>query len=73
MGKYIFTILSKIKTQLIKNRRRIFIGGGTSVYYKCRICVFDVSINVGKNCLIGRSAKNYHAGMPFYTTLLNVH
>lgn len=69
MDKYIFTILSKIKTQLIKNRRRIFIGGGTSIYYRCRICAFNGSINVGKNCLIGRSAKNYHAGMPFYTTL----
>ena len=27
-------------------------------------------IEIGRKCMIGRKAKGYHAGMPFYTTLL---
>ena len=65
----IIAFLTIFKTLILNTKKNIFFGGGTSVYYKCRICAFDGSINVGKNCLIGRSAKNYHAGMPFYTTL----
>ncbi len=28
-------------------------------------------VKIGCNCTIGRSMKYYHAGMPFYTALLN--
>ena len=28
-------------------------------------------VKIGDNCLIGRSKKGYHSGMPFYTTILN--
>ena len=28
-------------------------------------------MKIGEGCTIGRKAKGYHAGMPFYTTLLN--
>lgn len=27
-------------------------------------------VHIGNNCLIGRSRNGYHAGMPFYTTIL---
>lgn len=28
-------------------------------------------VKIGDSCTIGRGARGYHAGMPFYTTLLN--
>lgn len=57
---YIFTLLKK---------KIINVGKQSIIYYKCSIYNKGV-INIGNNCLIGRSKKNYHAGMPFYTTLL---
>lgn len=65
----IIAFLTIFKTLILNTKKNIFLGGGTKVYYKAKICAFNGSINVGKNCLIGRSAKNYHAGMPFYTNL----
>lgn len=65
----IITLLSIIRTLIIQSKKNIFFGGGTKVYYKSRVCAYKGSISVGKNCLIGRSRRNYHASMSFYTTL----
>lgn len=59
--------LSYIYTKL-KISKSCNIDTNTIVYYKSSIDNKGI-IQIGKNCLIGRSRKNYHAGMPYYTTL----
>lgn len=51
------------------SRKNIIIGTKTLIYYRCHINNKLGCINIGNSCLIGRSKRNYHAGMPFYTTL----
>ena len=64
-------ILSICHTFLYKGKFNS-IGDKTVVYYKSIIDNKIVNgVKIGRNCLIGRAAKKYHAGMPFYTTLLN--
>lgn len=65
----ITAFLSRIKTLLLRSNKNIVIMGGAIVYYKSRVCAYKGSIRVGENCLIGRSDRNYHASMPFFTTL----
>ncbi len=68
----LYLIISKINTILIRLKRNISIGCGSSVFYKSSIINHSKGfISIGKNTLIGRSKRNYHGGMPFYTTLLN--
>ena len=62
-------IFSGIKTFFLRYKKSVSIGKGTIVYYKSRVCAFKGSIEVGNNCIIGRSAKGYHAAMPFSTAL----
>lgn len=47
--------------------------GKSHVFYKSRIVNISKRgrVKIGNNCLIGRSKKGYHSGMPFYTTILN--
>ena len=69
----ILSIRSWIHTFLLKSATNVSIGKGTMVYYKAKIQNFSKmgSVIIGNNCQIGRQLKGYHAGMPFYTTLLN--
>lgn len=67
----IIRILSKIHTLILSNSYN-FIGNKTVVYYRSRIInKVKGGITIGNRCLIGRTSYEYHAGMPFYTTLLN--
>lgn len=68
------SLRTRLHTFLIAKRDNVSIGRGSWVYYKCN--VLNISkmggvIRIGQNSLIGRSSKGYHAGMPFYTTILN--
>ncbi len=67
------TILTKLHTQLLNCRRNIEIGANSKVYYRSIIVNKSKrgGVKIGEGCTIGRKAKGYHAGMPFYTTLLN--
>lgn len=68
------SIVTKLYTQFLKFQNNVEIGTNTKVYY--RSVIFNKSkqgggIKIGQDCIIGRSAIGYHAGMPFYTALLN--
>lgn len=73
MRNILLHILSKMHTKLLVFRiENISLGKNAVVYYKSRIVNKSKGgVKIGENCLIGRSAKNYHAGMPFYTGILN--
>lgn len=69
--------LSVLRTFLLSKRRGVLIGKGSRVYYRSPV-YYDVSsedqvrktrIIIGCNCRIGTSPINYHAGIPFPTTL----
>lgn len=63
-------IISHIKTLIIRCNRDIIIGKKSRLYFKSSIWTTKHGkVYVGKNCLIGRSKRRYHGGMPFYTTL----
>lgn len=71
---YIGIVVSKLFTTfIICLYKRVNIGRGTIVYYKSSIVNLSKkgSINIGDGCLIGRSSIGYHAGMPFFTSILN--
>lgn len=71
---YIGIVVSKLFTTfIIWFFKRVNIGRGTIVYYKSSIVNLSKngSINIGDGCLIGRSSLGYHAGMPFFTSILN--
>ena len=71
--KTIPVILTKLHSYLLWYQRNIEIGSGSLVYYKSKIVNKSKlgGVKIGNKCLIGRSMKGYHAGMPFYTALLN--
>lgn len=46
------------------------IGKGSVVYYRSSLIYKKGRISIGNECIIGRTRKNYHVGMPFFTTLL---
>lgn len=66
-------LLSLLHTQCVKRKRGVHIGEGTRVFYKSSIFNWSKNggISVGKQSMLGRYKLAYHAGMPFYTTLLN--
>lgn len=67
-------IWNKIHRYFILLDKRISIDESSVVYYRSPIynlCKTEGWIKIGKNNLIGRQKKGYHAGMPFYTTILN--
>lgn len=64
------TLLSKIFTYICI-QKGVKINRNALIYYKCSINFTPSSIiKIGRSTQIGRSRKNYHAGMPFNTTLL---
>lgn len=62
-------ILSLIHTRLITQKQNIFVGKRSVVYYRSAVRCRG-GVQIGNDCLIGRCKRGYHAGMPFYTTLL---
>lgn len=68
-----FSFRNKLHKRTILKDKNILIGTNTTLYYKSSILNLSKygKINIGNNCLIGRSKTGYHAGMPFYTTILN--
>lgn len=66
----ILKILTKINTLFYK-RKDIQLGESTSIYWKSKLYTKNGGkIQIGNSCNIGTRKKGYHAGMPFYTTLL---
>ena len=70
---FISRLKSRVYTLVITYfYKNIVLGKKTYVYHKSKILnCSGGQINIGKNCMIGRSDKHYHAGMPFYTSILN--
>ena len=59
-------LLTVLHSILLRNRYK------SRVFYKSNIYNrIPGGVCVGDRCTIGRTRKGYHAGMPFYTTLLN--
>lgn len=70
ISSYISIILTKINTILSKRKDVTFLED-TSIYWKSKLYTKNGGkIQVGNNCKIGTSERGYHAGMPFFTTLL---
>ncbi len=67
---YLDSIKTKIHTKHCAKIDGVLLGRGTAIYYKSDVINRGGSISVGDNCLIGRSAYLYHAGMPFYSTII---
>lgn len=67
------SIFSKINTYILGKRKNVSIGRKSVVFYKSDIVNKSLSggVIIGDFCLIGRTAKGYHSGMPFYTQILN--
>ncbi len=64
------SLQSKIHTTILASKSNIQLGLGTSVYRKSLITYINGGrVKIGDNVLLGRSEKNYHVAMPFYTTL----
>lgn len=72
-SKILSYILTRVYTFCIKYMvYHIKIGNGSKVYFRSRLTnAGSGEVLIGNNCLIGRKRKGYHAGMPFYTTILN--
>ena len=66
-------VLSFFHTSCLKRKARVSLGKGTRVYWKSNIFNWSPKgkIYVGNNTMIGRYKLGYHAGMPFYTTLMS--
>ena len=64
------SVLSRVHTFMVKRYDGVCIGTGTRIYYRSKI-INRGSVLIGENCVIGRKKEGYHAGMPFYTTILN--
>lgn len=63
--------LTLFHTFITKNKNNV-IGQNTRIYYKSTISNrISGGVRIGDNCQIGRTNYGYHAGMPFYTTILN--
>lgn len=64
-------LLTKLHTIILSNSFN-YIGRGTIIYHRSKIINKVIGgVSIGNFCLIGRSHYQYHAGMPFYTTILN--
>ena len=68
-----YSFRNKFHKRTVLKNKNIKIGANTILYYKSTVLNLskDGKVNIGDNCLIGRSKTGYHAGMPFYTTILN--
>ena len=65
------SLLTKLYTFYLKNHYNN-IGNGSYVYYKSRVTNhIKGGVQIGERSTIGRTSNGYHAGMPFFTTLLN--
>jgi len=63
-------VLSILKTFLVKCNRKIVLGSKSLLYHRSSIQVTGSGkVLVGNNCVIGRSRRYYHGGMPFHTVL----
>lgn len=73
VSRLISIVLTKLYTRLLRRRKNIEIGKNSYVYYRSAIVNKSKlgGVKIGSGCTIGRRVKGYHAGMPFYTTLLN--
>ena len=70
--RHFSTLLTCIHTIRVGWKRNIKIGNGSKVYFKSAVLNYSKGeIIIGKKCLIGRTSICYHAGMPFFTTILN--
>ena len=64
-------VFSIIHTYWYKVQRGYHFGDKVFIYYKSRLSSDNKNITIGEKTHIGRSAKDYHAAMPYYTTLVN--
>lgn len=63
--------LSVIHTFILCMRSDISIGYGSRVYWRTGVNIIrGGALKIGEFSAIGRSAKGYHCGMPFHTTVL---
>ena len=68
---HISSLLTKLHTLYLKKHYNI-IGNGSYVYYRSRVINrIKGGVQIGEGSTIGRTRNGYHAGMPFFTTLLN--
>lgn len=66
-----YRLIIKLNTFFLKNKYNK-IDQGASVYFKSKIINHVIGgIRIGKHTNIGRSEFKYHAGLPFYSVLLN--
>lgn len=69
--KKIQALSSRLHTFHVNNKYN-YIGSGTYIFYRSHIInTLRNGVVIGKNCTIGRSQYRCHAGMSFYTTLMN--
>ena len=74
IAQIISVSLSHLKTQIIKLFcKKVIIGRGSLIYFRSKIYNYSDSeeIIIGSNTMIGCTKRGYHAGMPFYTTVLS--
>lgn len=67
-------LLSKAKTFIIPHvYPHVRFGEKTTVYFKSSIWQYSQlgGVEIGDQCLIGRTRRGYHGGMPFYTKILS--
>ena len=70
-SKQMLRMLTLIHTIFLNNKFNV-IGNHSRVYYKSKIFNrIKGGVRIGEYSMIGRTSYRYHAGMPFYTTLLN--
>lgn len=72
LRRIIIVLLSKLYTAILKLKKGVKIGRGSRVFYRSPIInKLNGTIVIGKNTKIGCSKRGYHAGLPFYSTILN--
>lgn len=73
VNKYYTYVRNTLHTKkIIVLNNNIKVGRKSTIYYKSRFINFSRKgyVIIGNNCSIGRSDFGYHAGMPFYTSLM---
>lgn len=74
MNKLVFLfsrLLTRLHTSLLNNKYNV-IGKHSRVFYRSRIInKIEGGVVIGNNSVIGRTSYGYHAGMPFYSSILN--
>ena len=70
--RYIQHILSLLYTKFLRLKRGVVIGKGCRVFFRSPLLNNSKGeIKIGNNTKIGCSRRGYHAGLPFYATILN--